>query len=127
MRQAVRCSPESQRLRRLIIRSLWEIDLKILRGQGCISLSIRGRNDLLPATDIRGPGAMVAFDIVKDRGRCEPDPVSTKRVVQRAYENGLILPSHGTNANTIRIPVPLTMDDASIDDGSQILEQALAA
>jgi 4-aminobutyrate aminotransferase/(S)-3-amino-2-methylpropionate transaminase len=87
----------------------------------------QGRNNLLSIADIRGPGAMVAFDIVKDRGSTEPDPVSTKRVVQRAYENGLILLSCGTNANTIRILVPLTAEDATIDDGLQILEQALAA
>ncbi|WP_243370848.1 4-aminobutyrate--2-oxoglutarate transaminase [Microvirga solisilvae] len=88
---------------------------------------VQGRNDLLSIADIRGPGAMVAFDIVKDRASREPDPVATKQVVQRAYENGLILLSCGTNANTIRILVPLTAEDAVIDDGLSILEQALAA
>jgi 4-aminobutyrate aminotransferase/(S)-3-amino-2-methylpropionate transaminase len=88
---------------------------------------IQGRNDLLPIADIRGPGAMIAFDIVKDRGSREPDADATKRVVQRAYENGLILLSCGTNANTIRILVPLTVEDEILNDGLQILEQALAA
>jgi 4-aminobutyrate aminotransferase/(S)-3-amino-2-methylpropionate transaminase len=88
---------------------------------------IQGRNDLLPIADIRGPGAMIAFDLVKDRGSHEPDADATKRVVQRAYENGLILLSCGTNANTIRILVPLTVEDEILNDGLQILEQALAA
>lgn len=88
---------------------------------------IQNRNDLLPIADIRGPGAMVAFDIVKDRSGREPDPVATKQVVQRAYENGLILLSCGTNANTIRILVPLTAADETIDDGLSVLELALAA
>lgn len=88
---------------------------------------IQGRNDLLSIADIRGPGAMVAFDIVKDRASREPDPAATKHVVQRAHENGLILLSCGTNANTIRILVPLTVEDAVLGDGLDILEQALAA
>ena len=88
---------------------------------------IQARNNLLPIADVRGPGAMVAFDIVKDRGGREPDAVATKRVVQRAYENGLILLSCGTNANTIRILVPLTAEDAVVEEGLRILETALAA
>lgn len=88
---------------------------------------IQRRNDLLPIAGIRGPGAMIAFDIVKDRSSLEPDADATKRVVQRAYENGLILLSCGTNANTIRILVPLTVEDEVLSDGLQILEQSLAA
>ena len=88
---------------------------------------LQTRNDLLPIRAIRGPGAMVAFDIVKDRGGDEPDPVTTKRVAQRAYESGLILLSCGTSANTIRILVPLTAEDAIVDEGLDVLEQALAA
>ena len=70
---------------------------------------------------------MVAFDIVKDSVSGEPDAAATKRVVQRAYESSLILLSCGTNANTIRILVPLTAEDAIVDEGLEILEQALAA
>ncbi|MBM6595097.1 4-aminobutyrate--2-oxoglutarate transaminase [Microvirga pudoricolor] len=89
--------------------------------------ALQTRNDLLPIRGIRGPGAMVAFDIVKDRGGDEPDAAATRRVTQRAYENGLILLSCGTNANTIRILVPLTASDAIVDEGLEMLEQALAA
>ena len=72
------------------------------------------------------PGGQVAFDIVKDRewrARC----CGCQAVVQRAYESGLILLSCGTSANTIRILVPLTAEDAIVDEGLEILEQALAA
>ena len=48
-------------------------------------------------------------------------------VPQRAYESGLILLSCGTSANTIRILVPLTAEDAIVDEGLDVLEQALAA
>lgn len=89
--------------------------------------SLRMRNGLMPIADIRGLGAMVAFDIVKDRGSAEPDADATRRVVQFAHENGLILLSCGTNANTIRILTPLTAEETVVDEGLDILEAALAS
>lgn len=89
--------------------------------------ALQRRNDLMPITAIRGPGAMVAFDIVKDRVSKEPDAAATKLVTQRAYQNGLVLLSCGVNANSIRILVPLTASDAIVNEGLDILEQALAA
>jgi len=85
------------------------------------------RNDLLPISEARGPGAMVAFDIFDGRGSNAPDAAMTKRVTQRAYENGLVLLSCGTNANTIRILVPLTASDELVCEGLEILEGALAS
>ncbi|WP_343714495.1 4-aminobutyrate--2-oxoglutarate transaminase [Inquilinus sp.] len=85
------------------------------------------RNDLLPIAAIRGLGGMVAFEIVKSRGAADPDADATKRVTQKAYENGLVLLSCGVNANVIRILVPLTASDAIVDEGLDVLEKALAA
>ena len=87
--------------------------------------ALENRNDLVPVKFVRGPGAMVAFDIVKDRGGSEPDADATRRVVQRAWQGGLVLLSCGVNANTIRILVPLTASDAIIDEGLDLLEAAL--
>jgi len=84
------------------------------------------RNDLVPISEVRGPGAMVAFDIVRHRGSREPDAAMTKLVTQRAYQSGLILLSCGTSFNTIRILVPLTAGDALIDEGLDLLETCLA-
>ncbi|MGP9811022.1 4-aminobutyrate--2-oxoglutarate transaminase [Rhodopseudomonas sp. NSM] len=84
-------------------------------------------NTLVPTSVARGPGAMVAFDILKQRGGNEPDAETTRRVTRLAYENGLILLSCGTAANTIRILVPLTASDAIVDEGLAILESCLAA
>ena len=85
------------------------------------------RNDLLPIAGIRGLGGMVAFEIVKSRGAYDPDAEATKRVTQKAYENGLVLLSCGVNANVVRILVPLTASDAIVDEGLDVLETALAA
>jgi 4-aminobutyrate aminotransferase/(S)-3-amino-2-methylpropionate transaminase len=88
---------------------------------------IQRRNDLLPIAAIRGPGAMVAFDVVRERGSDGPDAEKTQLVTKRAYENGLILLSCGVHANTIRLLMPLTASDEVIDEGFAILEKALAA
>jgi 4-aminobutyrate aminotransferase/(S)-3-amino-2-methylpropionate transaminase len=83
------------------------------------------RNDLVRIARVRGLGAMVAFDIVKDAAGSEPDPEATKRIVRRAYETGLIILSCGTEANTIRLLAPLTASDGIIGEGLDILEHAL--
>ena len=88
---------------------------------------IASRNDVVPIAAIRGPGAMIAFDIVKERGGYEPDADKTKQVLARAREHGLILLSCGVNYNTIRLLVPLTVSDAVLDEGLAALELALAA
>ncbi len=85
------------------------------------------RNDLLPMAAVRAVGAMIAFDIVKERGGEVPDAEMTKKVTQRAADEGLILLSCGTQFNTIRILVPLTAEDAVINEGLDKLELALSA
>lgn len=85
------------------------------------------RNDLLPIASIRGPGAMVAFDIVRERGSFEPDPDATRRVTTRAAQVGLVLLSCGTHASTIRILAPLTASYAIINEGLDLLAHALAS
>ncbi|HTV68958.1 MAG TPA: 4-aminobutyrate--2-oxoglutarate transaminase [Rhizobiaceae bacterium] len=85
------------------------------------------RNDTVPIAAVRGPGAMVAFDIVKRRGTNEPDADATKRVTQAAINEGLVLLSCGVHANTIRILMPLTVKDAILDEGLAKLEKALIA
>jgi len=85
------------------------------------------RNDTVPIAAVRGPGAMVAFDIVKKRGSGEPDADATKRVTQAAIADGLVLLSCGVHGNTIRILVPLTVQDDVLDEGLAKLEKALIA
>jgi 4-aminobutyrate aminotransferase/(S)-3-amino-2-methylpropionate transaminase len=89
--------------------------------------AIAERNDVVPITAIRGPGAMIGFDIVKSRGAYDPDPDATRRVTAAAREEGLILLSCGVHANVIRILVPLTVPDALLHDGMDRLERALVA
>ena len=87
---------------------------------------IASRNDVAPITAIRGPGAMIAFDIVRQRGSYEPDPDTTKQVIARAREHGLIVISCGVYGNAIRLLVPMTVSDTVLGEGMDALEAALA-
>ncbi len=88
---------------------------------------IAARNDVVPIAAIRGHGAMIGFDIVKSRGTYEADAEATKRVTAAAIDQGLILLSCGVFSNVIRILVPLTVEDAVLDEGLDKLEAALVA
>ncbi|MGA0605123.1 4-aminobutyrate--2-oxoglutarate transaminase [Phenylobacterium sp. VNQ135] len=89
--------------------------------------SFTTRNDLIPVSPPRGPGAMVAFDVLASHGSREPDGGAAKALTGRALEKGLVVLSCGQFGETIRILVPLTASDAVIDEGMDILEAALAA
>lgn len=84
-------------------------------------------NSLRPIGDVRGLGAMVAFEMVKERGGNEPDADATKAVTTAAFKAGLILLSCGYYANTIRILAPITMPMDVLDEGLDKLEVALKA
>ena len=75
--------------------------------------------------DVRGPGAMVAMELVRNRDAHSPDPDLTKALVQRSAANGLVLLSCGVYSNVIRFLMPLTASDAIIDEGMDILERSL--
>jgi len=88
--------------------------------------AIKSRNSSRPIGNVRRLGAMVAFELVTDRGSHEPDPVATKAVTGRAAEIGLILLSCGYWGNSIRLIPPLTIPDEQLDEGLTLLTEALA-
>lgn len=77
--------------------------------------------------DVRGLGAMVAIELFDDGDHHKPAAELTKRVCAEALKRGLVLLSCGLYANVIRILVPLTANDAIIDEGLSIMAQAFDA
>ncbi len=75
--------------------------------------------------DVRGLGAMVAFELVKDLKTKEPDAELTAAVLSHAEARGLILLSCGTAANVVRLLAPLTIPDAVLSEGLDLLAAAL--
>ncbi|NJM34093.1 MAG: 4-aminobutyrate--2-oxoglutarate transaminase [Rhodomicrobium sp.] len=84
-------------------------------------------NDSRPIGDVRGLGAMVAFELVKERGAHEPDPDATKAVTAKALEKGLIILSCGYYGNTVRLLAPLTIANEHLEEGLDALGDALRA
>ena len=75
--------------------------------------------------EVRGIGAMVAMELVRDRRPDSPDAEITKALVQSAGRRGLVLLSCGIYGNVIRFLAPLTIPDAQLAEGLAILEAAL--
>jgi 4-aminobutyrate aminotransferase len=75
--------------------------------------------------EVRGLGAMIAFELVKDPKTKEPDAEATAAVLAHAEKRGLILLSCGTSANVVRLLVPLTIPDGVLQEGLTILSAAL--
>jgi len=75
--------------------------------------------------DVRGLGAMMAFELVKDPKTREPDAALTAAILSRAEERGLILLSCGTSANVVRLLAPLTIPEAVLEEGLGILSAAV--
>jgi 4-aminobutyrate aminotransferase len=87
---------------------------------------MKARNDLPAIGDVRGVGAMVAFELVKEPGGNDPDPETTAALTARALENGLVLLSCGYWGNTIRLLAPLTIPQRHLEEGLDIIERSLA-
>ena len=77
--------------------------------------------------DVRGLGGMVAMELVKDRKAKEPAKDLTTRITAEALRRGLLLLTAGTYGNVIRVLVPLTVEDAVLEEGLGVMEEALKA
>ena len=75
--------------------------------------------------DVRGLGAMIGIEFVKDKATKEPDAALVNAIVQEAMNNGLMLEAAGTYSNVIRFLCPLCVTDAQLNAGLEILENAI--
>jgi 4-aminobutyrate aminotransferase / (S)-3-amino-2-methylpropionate transaminase / 5-aminovalerate transaminase len=77
--------------------------------------------------DVRGLGAMLAIELVEDRGTKRPAPQLATAVTAAAADRGLLLLKAGTYSNCIRVLCPLVIADAELDEGLGAWEDALDA
>ncbi len=76
--------------------------------------------------DVRGRGAMIAIELVKP-GTTEPDAELTKALAAYAHRHGVIMLTAGTYGNVIRFLPPLSISDELLNEGLDVLAEALAA
>jgi 4-aminobutyrate aminotransferase len=77
--------------------------------------------------DVRGLGAMLAIELVKDPETKSPAPELTAAVVDEALQRGLMLLKAGVYGNCIRVLCPLTISDGQLDEALGVWEEALVA
>jgi 4-aminobutyrate aminotransferase/(S)-3-amino-2-methylpropionate transaminase len=75
--------------------------------------------------DVRGIGAMMAIELVKDRKTKEPATKETAQIIQECVKNGVFVPSAGINKNVLRMLVSLEISDEQLDEALDVLEKAV--
>ena len=73
--------------------------------------------------DVRGLGLMMAFELVKDKDTREPFPQLRNRVVERAFERGVLV--LGAGESSIRLSPPLVIGRDQADFALRVLEECL--
>jgi 4-aminobutyrate aminotransferase/(S)-3-amino-2-methylpropionate transaminase len=72
--------------------------------------------------DVRGIGAMIAIEFVKNGDPSQPNSEICPQIVRSCADNGLIVLSAGTYKNVLRILSPLVITDEQLEKGLSILE-----
>ena len=75
--------------------------------------------------DVRGLGAMMGMELVRDRKTKEPADTETARLMAAARDKGLLILRAGTHHNVIRTLMPLTIPDEQLEEGLDMLGAAL--
>ena len=77
--------------------------------------------------EVRGLGAMLAVELVEDRGTRAPATARTAAVLRRCIERGAIFLRAGLYGNVIRMLLPLVTPEAQVDEALDVLDEALSA
>ena len=73
--------------------------------------------------DVRGKGLMIGVEFVQDREHKTPDARLRNRVVELAFEHGLLI--MGCGANSMRLIPPLVINRSQVDEGLDIFDYVI--
>ena len=73
--------------------------------------------------EVRGIGLMIGVEFIEDQDSKQPAHDLQERIVNLAFERGLLMLGCGRSA--IRISPPLSVSRSEIDDGLEIFEEAI--
>ena len=77
--------------------------------------------------DVRGLGAMLALELVRDPATKEPAPELASRVAEEASRRGLLLLKAGVHSNCLRVLCPLVITDPELEEALDAWGEALEA
>jgi 4-aminobutyrate aminotransferase/(S)-3-amino-2-methylpropionate transaminase len=96
-------------------RELGDVILKALRTL---------QQDVAIIGDVRGRGAMIAFELVQP-GTKNPNAAAAKAIVSYCNQQGVIALACGTYDNVIRLLPPLAITDEQLADGLSVMASAV--
>ena len=76
--------------------------------------------------DVRGQGLVMGVELVKDKQTREPAPDLTRKLIDLAAQNGLLIGSVGVFGNVIRVAPPLVITEAEAHESLDLFEKSLA-
>jgi 4-aminobutyrate aminotransferase len=98
------------------------LDNANLRGAELVR-RLRGLQATTPSIgDVRGLGLMIGVELIKKDG--STNATLQKKIRQVCLDSGLVLLSCGVQENVLRLIPPLTISEAELDEGWQILSAA---
>jgi 4-aminobutyrate aminotransferase/(S)-3-amino-2-methylpropionate transaminase len=77
--------------------------------------------------EIRGLGAMIGVEFIKDPETKEPHPELVGKIIQHAVQNGVVSVNCGIYRNVLRHLIPLVISDEELEEGLDVLADAVAA
>ena len=87
--------------------------------------AIKAKKKGMPIGDIRGLGAMCAFELVTEHGGNKPDGAGAKALAAKCLERGLLILTCGVYGDVVRLLTPLTASEMVLKEGLDILEAAI--
>jgi 4-aminobutyrate aminotransferase-like enzyme len=76
--------------------------------------------------EVRGMGLVMGVELVKDKKTKEPAPDLTRKMIDLAAENGLLIGSVGVFGNVLRVAPPLVISEAEAHESLDIFAKALS-
>ncbi|HWQ56876.1 MAG TPA: aspartate aminotransferase family protein [Bryobacteraceae bacterium] len=76
--------------------------------------------------DVRGMGLVIGVELVHDKATKEPAPDLTRKLIDLAAANGLLIGSVGIFGNVVRVAPPLVITEAEAHESLDIFEKAVS-
>lgn len=100
-------------------------DRALVIAEKCRDSFSKWQQELPVIGDVRGIGAMLGIEFVKDKVSMAPAAELVSAVINECVHNGLVLESAGTYGSVIRFLCPLVVTDAQLEAGLTILEKSI--